>query len=123
MREAPDGADAIEAVRRAFAAPPRWAAFLTDMRDRIVAPFGLTSAAKSPPSDGRLSTPHATAFPVISEAPDCVVMGLTHRGEGRGGRRGGDDHRAPSQPAGRLYLAAVPPFHRLIAPAFAARIC
>jgi hypothetical protein len=113
---APGGVDAVEAVRRAFARPPRWAAALMDLRDCLVAPFGLRPAP-------------STGFPVISEAPDMVVMGFDDRHL---------DFRIVVTVAagvatvttivrrrnwvGRVYLAAVLPFHRLIAPAFAERI-
>ena len=108
--------DAIEASRRAFAQIPRWAAMLMQTRDRLVAPFGLKPAP-------------STGFPVISETPERVVMGF-------------DDHHldfrivvtvAAEQAkvttivrrhnlAGRLYLAAIMPFHRLIASAMTAKI-
>ncbi len=113
---APAGVDAIEATRRAFANAPRWAAALMDLRDRLVAPFGLRPAP-------------ATGFPVISEAPDQVVMGFDDRHL---------DFRIVvtvilgvatvttivrrHNSLGRLYLAFVLPFHRVIAPAFTARI-
>jgi hypothetical protein len=113
---APEGADAPEVVRRAFARPPRWAAALMDLRDRIVGVFGLKPAP-------------STGFPVISEAPDHVVLGF-------------DDFHLDFRIVvtvisgaatittivrrhnlwGRTYLALIMPFHRVITPAFMQRI-
>jgi hypothetical protein len=110
------GVDAPEAARRAFANTPGWAAALMALRDRLVAPFGLKPAP-------------ATGFPVISQTSDCVVLGFDDRHL---------DFRVVVTVAdktailttvvrrhnwlGRAYLAAIMPFHRLIARAFAARI-
>jgi hypothetical protein len=113
---APEGVDAIEAARRAFEHPPRWATVLLDLRDRIVGLFGLKPAPK-------------TGFPVISETEERVVMGFDDRhldfrivvtvNSGAATlttivRR----HNA----LGRVYLALIMPFHRVIAAAFAERI-
>lgn len=113
---APPGVNAPEAVRRAFARPPRWAALLMEARDRIVAPFGLTPAP-------------STGFPVISETPDIVVMGFDDRHLDFRIVVTVKDRVATVTTivrrhnlAGRLYLAVVLPFHRLIVPAFVARI-
>ncbi len=113
---APPGVDAPEAVRRAFARPPRWAAFLMEARDRIVAPFGLRPAP-------------STGFPVISETPDIVVMGFDDRHLDfrivvtvMAGVATVTTIVRRHNLAGRIYLAAVLPFHRLIAPAFVERI-
>ncbi len=112
----PTTMDAIEASRRAFAKAPRWASLLMEMRDRFVAPFGLKPAP-------------STGFPVISQTPEQVVMGL-------------DDHHLDFRIVvtvaaglatvttivrrhnfcGRLYLSAIMPFHRLIASAMTAKI-
>ncbi len=114
---APPGIDAIEATRRAFARPPRWAAMLMDLRDRLVAPFGLKPAP-------------STGFPVISEAADRVVMGFDDRHlDFRivvtviSGTMTVTTIVRRHNLAGRAYLAAVLPFHRLIVPAFVAKAC
>ncbi|MBB4196548.1 hypothetical protein CCR94_15395 [Rhodoblastus sphagnicola] len=112
---APD-LDAPEAVRRIFANPPRWAAMLMDLRDALVGPFGLKPAP-------------STGFPVISERPDEVVLGFddTHLdfrivARVAGGRATLTTLVRRHNIWGRLYLAAVTPFHRRIARAFAERM-
>lgn len=112
----PEGMNAAEAARRAFANAPRWAATSMALRDRLVGPFGLKPA----PSSG---------FPMISETLERVVMGFDDRHL---------DFRIVVTVAcgvatlttivrrhnalGRAYLLAIMPFHRLIARAFAANI-
>ncbi len=113
---APVGVDAPEAVRRVFAHPPRWAAVLMDLRNRIVGIIGLKPAP-------------STGFPIISETPQDVVMGFDDRHL---------DFRIVVTVIegvatvttivrrhnfwGRIYLALVMPFHRVIVPAFTKRI-
>ena len=113
---APGGVDAIEATRRAFAQAPRWAAVLMDLRDRLVAPFGLKPAP-------------STGFPVISESPEQVVMGFDDRHLDfrivvtvNAGIATVTTIVRRHNLLGRLYLAAIMPFHRRIASAFAAKI-
>ncbi len=113
---APAGVDAIEAARRAFAQAPRWAAALMNLRDRLVAPFGLKPAP-------------STGFPIISQSPEQVVMGFDDRHLDfrivvtvAGGMATVTTIVRRHNFLGRLYLAAVLPFHRMIAPAFAAKI-
>ncbi len=113
---APEGVDAIEATRRAFARPPRWAAALMALRDGLVAPFGLKPA----PSKG---------FPVISESPEQVVMGFDDRHLDfrvvvtvNAGTATVTTIVRRHNLLGRLYLAAIIPFHRRIAAAFTAKI-
>jgi hypothetical protein len=113
---APVGLDAPEAARRAFAHAPQWAAMLIDLRNRLVAPFGLKSAP-------------ATGFPVISERPDQVVMGFDDRHLDfriivtvASGVASVTTIVRRHNLGGRLYLAAIMPFHRLIARAFVAKI-
>jgi hypothetical protein len=113
---APPGVDAVEATRRAFAQAPRWAAALMYLRDRLVAPFGLKPAP-------------STGFPVISESPEQVVMGFDDRHLDfrivvtvNAGMASVTTIVRRHNLLGRLYLTAIMPFHRRIAPAFAAKI-
>jgi hypothetical protein len=108
--------DAIEATRRAFARAPRWAASLMALRDELVRPFGLKPAP-------------ATRFPVVSETPEQVVIGFDDRHLDFRVVVNVADGKATLTTLvrrhnwlGRTYLFAILPFHRLIAPAFAARI-
>jgi hypothetical protein len=112
----PPGVDAPEAVRRAFASPPCWAATLMDLRDRIMGLVGLKPAP-------------STGFPVISETSGQVVMGFDDRHLDFRIVVTVLDETATLTTIvrrhnmfGRIYLAAILPFHRRIAPAFAERI-
>ncbi len=112
----PEGLDAPEAVRRAFANGPRWAKALMETRDVLVGLVGLKPAP-------------STGFPVISETPDEVVLGFDDRhldfrivvGVAQGRARLTTLVRRHNL-FGRLYLAAILPFHRRIAPAFATKM-
>ena len=66
------GLDAERAARLALDRIPVWAQVLMRLRNALVAPFGLKAAP-----DGTLP-PEASigTFPVISRAPDKVVLGL-----------------------------------------------
>jgi hypothetical protein len=112
----PEGMNAAEAARRAFANAPRWAVTLMNLRDRLVEPLGLKPA----PSSG---------FPVISETSDRVVMGFNDRHldfrivvTAVGGVATLTTIVRRHNLLGRAYLFAILPFHRLLARAFAAHI-
>ena len=116
--------DARGAAMRMFSQNPRWVEMLLDLRNRIVAPFGLkTSGADDVKAGGMIGL-----FPVLSETPERLVAGF-------------NDHHLDFRvvvdvlPAGeakevtattlvlthnwfgRAYLAAITPFHRMIAKA------
>lgn len=108
--------DAPEATRRAFSNAPTWAARLMALRDRIVAPFGLKPAP-------------ASGFPVISETPGQVVLGFDDRHLDFRIVVSADQNFITLTTIvrrhnllGRAYLAAIMPFHRKIAAAFAEAI-
>ncbi|MEO5690163.1 MAG: DUF2867 domain-containing protein [Burkholderiaceae bacterium] len=106
---APRGLDAIEATRLAFAHGPLWIRTLMGLRNRIVGVFGL----KSGPASG---------FPIIRQSADEVLLGFNDKHL---------DFRIVVAVAGgfatittivrwhnvwgRAYLAAIMPFHRVIA--------
>jgi hypothetical protein len=106
---APRGVDAIEATRRAFSRGPRWVRSLMGLRNRVGRLVGLRAA----PSVG---------FPVIRQSPGEVLMGFDDKHL---------DFRVVVTVAGgfaslttvvrwhnvwgRVYLAAILPFHRAIA--------
>lgn len=113
--------DAMEAARRIMARSPRWVTFLLMLRNLAVTPFGLKGA---PPE--RTSPPGRIGFfPIVSQSPERVVLGFDDRHL---------DFRVIvdvlQRPAGqsvttstvvrthntfgRVYLAAVLPFHRRI---------
>ena len=114
--------DARAAAERMFLRNPRWVQSLLDLRNAIVAPFGLkTSGADDTTTHGMIGL-----FPVLSEAPQRLVAGF-------------DDHHldfrvvvdvAPAERGqevtattlvlthnwlGRAYLSVITPFHRMIA--------
>lgn len=117
--------DAVTATRRALASPPVWARPLMLLRDIIVLPLGLKTRF-----DPSLQQPRRIGiFPVISEAAERVVLGFDDRHldfrvivdavpAGEGERRLTATTLVRTHGAsGRLYLAAVTPFHRMIVPA------
>lgn len=113
---APAGMDAIGAMQQAFARGPGWVRFLMELRNKIVALFGLKAAP-------------STGFPVIRQSPEEVLMGFDDKHL---------DFRIAITVAagqatvttivrchnvwGRCYLAIVKPFHRVIAPRMASEI-
>jgi len=113
--------DARQAAERMMGRQPRWMQRLVALRNALVAPFGLkTSGAGEPAPGGTIGI-----FPVLSETPDRLVAGF-------------DDHHldfrvvvdvracAEGQQVtattlvrtnnwlGRIYLAIILPFHRLV---------
>ena len=106
---APRGMDAIEATRLAFAHGPAWIRTLMALRNRLGRLVGLKPALPN-------------GFPVVSESPSEVVLGFDDRHL---------DFRIVvvvvrgyatvttlvrwHNAWGRVYLAAVMPFHRVIA--------
>lgn len=114
--------DARKAAERIFNTLPPWISRLMAVRNFIVAPFGL-----------KTSVPRATGrdvvgfFPVISQSPDRLVAGFDDKhldfrvvvdvvpiGDARRVTTTTlvRSHNLP----GRIYLAAVLPFHRIIVP-------
>jgi hypothetical protein len=113
---------AREAARLALEHPPGWVRRLMVLRNALVRPFGLKGAAE------RVATSETEigGFPVVSASDDRVVLGFDDRHldfriviDVRQDRPSGQTlsvmtlvHR--NNLLGRLYLAAVMPFHKLI---------
>jgi hypothetical protein len=123
--------DARQAIVLITSRSPRWVEALTRLRNMLVGPFGLKTS-------GETETPRRETiglFPVLAETPDRMIMGFN------------DKHldfrvvvdvvppgSVPSQQVtlttlvkthnrfGRIYLAIITPFHRLIAPAMLRRV-
>ena len=95
--------DAPEAARRAFAGQPGWIAKLLAIRNILVAPLGL-----KPGADGNLP---ASGRVGIFSSSERVVLGF-------------DDRHLDFRNSlfGRVYLATVTPFHKLIVPTMLARV-
>lgn len=114
--------NARQAAERIVTRGPRWIYTLMRLRNRLAAPFGL----KTPPPNKTASAGSIGIFPVLSETPDRLVAGFN------------DSHldfrivvdvaNADSRQRvtlttlvlthnllGRVYLALITPFHRLIA--------
>jgi len=118
------GLSARQASQAIFDSPPPWINGLMALRNRIVSVFGLKAGVRPPSSTAQDSI---GIFPVLAESPEEMLMGLDDRHL--------DFRVAVSvQPAaagaqqitvttvvhthnrlGRIYLAVIMPFHRLIA--------
>ena len=121
-RDLDESIDAPEAARRVFSGIPAWARALLALRNGLMAPFGLKTSGDS-------DRPHLGMFPVVLSTPARVVLGFDDRHL---------DFRivvdvTPQRVTittlvrrhgwfGRLYLAAVMPFHKLIVPATLERV-
>ncbi|MXN47605.1 DUF2867 domain-containing protein [Shinella kummerowiae] len=117
-----DNLTAREATRLALEHPPGWVRRLMVLRNALVAPFGLKGAAEQV----KTSETEIGGFPVVSASDDRVVLGFDDRHldfriviDIRQDRPNGQTlsvmtlvHR--NNLFGRLYLAAVMPFHKLI---------
>jgi len=120
-----DHLTAREAARLALESPPGWVRRLMVLRNALVAPFGLKGAARKV----KTSETEIGGFPVMSASDDRVVLGFDDRHldfriviDVMADRPSGQTlsvmtlvHR--NNLLGRLYLAAVVPFHRRIVPA------
>lgn len=122
LRLAVDRLTAREAARLALEHPPRWVRALMRARNRLVAPLGLRTAggtAEAPPAG-------MGGFPLISASDERVVLGFddSHLDfrivvDVRRDRPSGQTLSVMTlvrrnNLLGRLYLAAVMPFHKLI---------
>lgn len=101
--------DAIAATRMAFAQGPRWIRGLMGVRNRL----GLLVGLKPAPPSG---------FPVVRQSPDQVVLGFDDKHldfrivvEIGGGFATVTTIVRWHNAWGRAYLAAILPFHRVIA--------
>jgi hypothetical protein len=122
--------DARSAAERMFSHSPRWVEALLSLRHMIVAPFGLkTSGAGEPNARGMVGI-----FPILSETPGRLVAGFDdHHLDFRvvvdvAPANGGRDVTATTlvlthNRLGRAYLAAIMPFHCLIAKTMLRQVC
>jgi hypothetical protein len=113
--------DARTAADEAINRPARWITRLLELRNRIVGPLGLKAPS---PLGGATSI---GLFPVIAETPARIVLGLDDRHLDFRlvvtveHIAGGTKVKAATlikrhNMFGRVYLAAVMPFHKLIVP-------
>ena len=121
---------AINAAERALGRTPLWVGRLMALRNFAVRPFRLkTGLEPAVLPDGRIGI-----FPLISQVPGKVVLGLDDRHldfrvlvEVRELGMGRQEVAASTVVKthnwlGRAYLAIVKPFHRIIVPAMLAQI-
>jgi hypothetical protein len=113
--------DARHAAERMLARNPRWIEALIALRNIIVAPLGLKT-----PSPREMTPGNAVGiFPVVSETPDRLVAGFNDShldfrvvidvaGEGIGHSVTATTLVLTHNLFGRVYLAIILPFHRLI---------
>jgi len=122
--------DARSAAERIFSRSPRWVEALLDLRNMMVAPFGLKSSGEGEPNAGGM----IGIFPVIDETPERLVAGFNdHHLDFRivvdvAPASSGRDVTATTlvlthNRLGRAYLAAIMPFHRLIAKTLLRQVC
>ena len=121
--------NAREACTRMVLNGPRWVDALVRLRNVLVTPFGLKTSGEGAPAPGGL----IGLFPVLSETPERLIAGFD------------DSHldfrivvdvagNAASRQVtlttlvktnnllGRIYLALITPFHKLVARGMMARI-
>jgi hypothetical protein len=113
--------DARQATERMMSHQPRWMERLVALRNALVAPFGLkTSWVGEPATRDAIGI-----FPVLSETPDRLVAGFDDRHlDFRlivDVRASADGQQVTATTLvrtnnwfGRLYLAVILPFHRLV---------
>lgn len=114
--------DAPAAARRMIGRMPRWAGTLMALRNRILAPFGLKHPTPAPTG----SADRIGIFPILTQAPDRIVLGLDDKHldfrlvvevatvDGRHSVTATTIVKTRNL-LGRTYLAAILPFHRIIA--------
>jgi hypothetical protein len=113
--------DARHAAEKMLGRLPRWTRMLMALRDLFVAPFKLKTAETA----RRTSTNRIGLFPVLGETPQRIVAGLNDShldfrvvvdvaGSGAGRRVTATTVVLTHNLVGRVYLAIILPFHRLI---------
>ena len=116
------GLDARQAAEKMLARGPRWIDALMRLRNRLVTPFGL----KTPAPGEAAAMDTVGIFPVISETPGRLVAGFNDHHldfrvvvdvapSGQGKRVTLTTLVLTHNLLGRVYLAIILPFHRLIA--------
>jgi hypothetical protein len=123
--------DARAAAERIFSRNPRWVQMLIDLRNAIVAPFGLKTSGKDEAKAGGM----VGLFPVLSETPGQLIAGFNDRHldfrvvVDVAPVDGSPDQEVTATTLvlthnrlGRAYLAAITPFHRVIARTMLAQV-
>ena len=111
---------ARQAAERMLGQAPSWVGMLMAVRDRIVSPFGIKTGCEASTTGRSIGI-----FPIVSETADRLVVGLDDRHldfrvivdvvpAGAGCRVTATTIVLTHGLQGRLYLATILPFHRLI---------
>jgi hypothetical protein len=116
--------DARHAAERMLGRSPRWVEALLALRHALVKPLGLKTSLPSEiaPTDA------IGLFPVLSQTPDRLVAGFNDKHldfrvvvdvttSGRSQRVTATTLVLTHNLLGRVYLATILPFHRLVVPA------
>ena len=127
---APEKLLAIEAARKIMASAPNWVLQLLALRNKLARLVGL----KGEPPEMPKSIEVLGMFPVVSQTPDCVVLGFNDKHldfriviETKPGNGTQTDVSLATAVKwhniwGRLYLAVIMPFHKLIVRTMLARV-
>lgn len=122
--------DASTAANRMFGRMPWWIRALMAMRNRLVTPLGLKTGCDEAITMSR----RIGFFPIVTETPERVVLGLDDKHldfriavdvtklEGARRQTTVTTLVRTHNLLGRLYLAAVLPFHRMIVPAMLTQV-
>jgi Protein of unknown function (DUF2867) len=113
--------DARHAAEKMFGRSPRWIERLLALRNFLVSPFGL----KKPAAAGTGAVDTIGIFTVMSETPGRLVAGLNDKHldfrvvvdiatSGHGQRITATTLVLTHNLLGRIYLAIILPFHRLV---------
>jgi hypothetical protein len=125
--------DARTAAERMMAKSVRWIETLMNLRNIIVAPLGLKTSGhhENPPRET------IGLFPILTQTPDRLVAGLNDKHldfrvvvDVAASGAGADSAQQVTATTlvrthnafGRIYLAVIMPFHRLIVPAMLRKI-
>jgi uncharacterized protein DUF2867 len=113
--------DARRAAEKMLGHSPRWIEFLMGLRNRLVTPFGLKTSlpTETAPADA------IGILPILNETPDRLVAGFNDKHldfrvvvdvatAGRGRRVTATTLVLTHNLLGRVYLAIILPFHRLV---------
>ena len=113
--------DARHAAERMLGRSPRWIEVLLALRNGLVKPFGLKTSLPS-----EIAPANAIGlFPILSQAPDRLVAGFDDKhldfrvvvdvaASGQGRRVTATTVVLTHNLLGRVYLATILPFHRLV---------
>jgi hypothetical protein len=113
--------DARDAAQRMFGRSPRWIEVLLNLRNMIVAPFGLKTSGhnEKPPRET------IGLFPILSETPDRLIAGFNDKHldfrvvvdvtpAGLHRQVTATTLVLTHNALGRIYLTVILPFHRLV---------